>query len=68
MVADITLPDMPGSDMAVQMADRNPNIRILLCSGYPFAVDSLPNTSAIGSPLCRSRSCRICSQKPWNDC
>ena len=42
LVADITLPDMPGSDMAVQMADRNPNLRILLCSGYPFAVDSLP--------------------------
>jgi DNA-binding NtrC family response regulator len=42
VVADITLPDMPGSDMAVQMADRNPNLRILLCSGYPFAVDSLP--------------------------
>ena len=42
VVADITLPDMAGNDMAVRMAERNPNLRILLCSGYPFAVDSLP--------------------------
>jgi DNA-binding NtrC family response regulator len=42
VVADITLPDMAGNEMAVQMAERNPNLRILLCSGYPFAVDSLP--------------------------
>jgi DNA-binding NtrC family response regulator len=44
LVADITLPDMPGNEMAVQMAGRNPQLRILLCSGYPFAVDSLPES------------------------
>ena len=42
LVADLTLPDLPGQDMAVQMLAQNPNLRILLCSGYPFAVDSLP--------------------------
>lgn len=42
VVADITLPDLAGNDMAVRMAEQNPELRILLCSGYPFAVDSLP--------------------------
>jgi DNA-binding NtrC family response regulator len=42
VVADITLPDLPGSEMSIQMAQQNPKLRILLCSGYPFAVDSIP--------------------------
>jgi|SRR6476646_6784895 DNA-binding NtrC family response regulator len=42
VVADITLPDLAGNEMAVRMAEQNPKLRILLCSGYPFAVDSLP--------------------------
>ena len=42
VVADITLPDMTGNDMAMRMAERNTDLRVLLCSGYPFAVDSLP--------------------------
>lgn len=42
LVADLTLPDLPGNDMALQMLAQNPDLRILLCSGYPFAVDSLP--------------------------
>jgi DNA-binding NtrC family response regulator len=42
LVADLTLPDLPGQDMALRMLEENPELRILLCSGYPFAVDSLP--------------------------
>jgi DNA-binding NtrC family response regulator len=42
LVADLTLPDLPGQDMAMRMVDLNPALRVLLCSGYPFAVDSLP--------------------------
>ncbi|HYI94471.1 MAG TPA: response regulator, partial [Bryobacteraceae bacterium] len=39
LVADLTLPDLPGQEMAVRMLAQNPNLRILLCSGYPFCVD-----------------------------
>jgi len=42
VVADLTLPDMPGNEMALRMVDMNPRVRVLLCSGYPFAVESLP--------------------------
>lgn len=42
LVADITLPDQPGQDMALQMIERSSRMRVLLCSGYPFAVESLP--------------------------
>ena len=42
VVADLTLPDMAGQDMAQRMVARNPGIRILLSSGYPFELASLP--------------------------
>jgi DNA-binding NtrC family response regulator len=42
VVTDITLPDTPGDELAITMARLNPSVRVLLCSGYPFAVDSLP--------------------------
>lgn len=42
LVSDLTLPDMQGDDMALQMLKSNPLLRVLVCSGYPFAVDSLP--------------------------
>src|SRR5436190_21448610 len=44
VVADLTLPDMSGQDMAQQMVARHPRIRILLSSGYPFELASLPAT------------------------
>lgn len=43
LVADLTLPDIPGKDMALQMAAQDPLLRVLLCSGYPLSVDSLPD-------------------------
>jgi DNA-binding NtrC family response regulator len=41
LVADLTLPDMPGQQMALRMAGQNERLRVLFCSGYPFSVDSL---------------------------
>ena len=42
VVADLSLPDMNGAAMALQMAQKNPALKILLCSGYPFDIQSLP--------------------------
>jgi DNA-binding NtrC family response regulator len=41
-VVDLTLPDMAGKELAVNMAELNPSLRVLLCSGYPFEIASLP--------------------------
>jgi DNA-binding NtrC family response regulator len=42
LVADLTLPDLPGQEMALRMVEEHPDLRVLLCSGYPLEVDSLP--------------------------
>ncbi|HYP13879.1 MAG TPA: response regulator [Bryobacteraceae bacterium] len=42
LVADLTLPDSPGDQMARRMAEQNPKLKVLLCSGYPFEVSVLP--------------------------
>jgi DNA-binding NtrC family response regulator len=42
IVADLTLPDKPGLDMALEMTQVSARVKVLLCSGYPFAVKSLP--------------------------
>lgn len=42
LITDLTLPDMPGQEMALQMTGLSPDLRVLLCSGYPFEVASLP--------------------------
>lgn len=42
VVADLSLPDMPGQDMALAMRAMCPRLKVLLCSGYPFQVESLP--------------------------
>lgn len=41
-VVDITLPDRSGQELAVELAELNPAMRFLLCSGYPFEVSMLP--------------------------
>ena len=43
VVADLSLPDMSGDAMALRMAESNPALRVLLCSGYPFDIESLPD-------------------------
>jgi DNA-binding NtrC family response regulator len=42
VVADLTMPEMSGEQMALRMISLNPKIRVLLCSGYPFDLRSLP--------------------------
>jgi CheY-like chemotaxis protein len=43
LVADVTLPGMSGQDMALQLLASKPSLKVLLCSGYPIAVDALPD-------------------------
>lgn len=42
VVADLTMPDMSGEQLTLRMSELNPTIRVLLCSGYPFELKSLP--------------------------
>ncbi|MBC7926768.1 MAG: response regulator [Bryobacteraceae bacterium] len=42
IIADLSLPGMQGDEMARQMVSINPELRVLLCSGYPYAVESFP--------------------------
>ena len=42
VVADITLPDGSGEDMAIRMAEQNPALRVLICSGYPHSLEAIP--------------------------
>jgi len=41
-VVDLTLPDMQGDAVALEMLGINPGLRILICSGYPYEVEALP--------------------------
>jgi DNA-binding NtrC family response regulator len=42
VMADIVMPEMSGQEMLVRMLELNPNICILICSGYPFDTSTLP--------------------------
>ena len=41
LIADMTLPDMPGLDLALALAKQSEILKVLLCSGYPFDVSSI---------------------------
>lgn len=41
VIADLTLPDMQGDAMALQMVEEAPDLRVLLCSGYPFDLQGI---------------------------
>lgn len=41
-VVDLSLPDMEGDRAGIEMRKINPSLRVLICSGYPFEVESLP--------------------------
>ena len=42
VLADITMPGMSGQEMLLRMLGLNPAIHVLICSGYPFDVNTLP--------------------------
>jgi DNA-binding NtrC family response regulator len=42
VLADMTLPEMSGSELLSKMLKLNPAICILICSGYPFDSSTLP--------------------------
>jgi len=42
VIADLALPDMPGDTLLAKMMVLNPKLLMLICSGSPFAVSSLP--------------------------
>jgi DNA-binding NtrC family response regulator len=43
VLADITLPEMSGAELLARMLRLNPRACILICSGYPFDMTTLPN-------------------------
>jgi DNA-binding NtrC family response regulator len=42
VLADITLPEMSGAELLARMLQLNPSACILICSGYPFDMSTLP--------------------------
>ncbi len=44
VLADITLPEMSGAELLGRMLQLNPRACILICSGYPFDMATLPTT------------------------
>jgi CheY-like chemotaxis protein len=56
IVADLSLPDRKGDELALQLHTINPEVKILLCSGYPFEIEQLP---------VRVRPSFATLQKPW---
>jgi DNA-binding NtrC family response regulator len=42
VIADLGMPDMPGDTMLQAMLAIRPDVPILICSGSPFFVSSLP--------------------------
>ena len=42
LVADLTLPDLSGQELAIQLARKNEELRVLLCSGYPVQLELVP--------------------------
>jgi DNA-binding NtrC family response regulator len=39
-IVDLSL--MKGQESLIELADANPNVRLLVCSGLPFEVEALP--------------------------
>lgn len=42
VLADLTLPDGWGLELAGAFLRADPNLRVILCSGYPLALEMLP--------------------------
>lgn len=42
VIADLGMPDMPGEKLVTRMLEIRPSLRVLVCSGSPFVIQSLP--------------------------
>jgi DNA-binding NtrC family response regulator len=42
VIVDLTMPDMPGDELAQRILIANSAVRVLICSGYPIDKDSYP--------------------------
>jgi DNA-binding NtrC family response regulator len=42
VIADLGLPDLPGGTLLTRMLEIRPDLRILICSGSPFYISTLP--------------------------
>ena len=41
-VIDLSLPDMPGDEVARRILQVSPELPVLICSGLPFSVEGMP--------------------------
>src|SRR6202167_6640216 len=44
VIADLGMPDLPGDTLLTRMLEIRPDLRILVCSGSPFFIETLPNS------------------------
>jgi DNA-binding NtrC family response regulator len=42
VIADLGMPDLPGDTLLTRMLEIRPGLRILICSGSPFFISTLP--------------------------
>jgi CheY-like chemotaxis protein len=56
IVADLSLPDRKGDELALELHALNPAVKVLLCSGYPFEIEQVP---------AHARPFFATLQKPW---
>jgi DNA-binding NtrC family response regulator len=42
VIADLGMPDIPGDKLLTRMLEIRPDLRILICSGSPFLLATLP--------------------------
>lgn len=55
-VVDLTLPDMGGDKLSLRLREIDPQLRILLCSGYLIDLEAIPEDQ---------RACYGALQKPF---
>jgi DNA-binding NtrC family response regulator len=44
VIADLGMPDMPGDTLLTRLFEIRPDLRVLVCSGSPFFIETLPNS------------------------
>jgi DNA-binding NtrC family response regulator len=42
LVADLSMPDLSGDQLGIEAAKLNSTLKVLLCSGYPYDVENIP--------------------------